>query len=321
MQTHTDQIWCSTDREIAVVREFNQFLTTQGFSSDTIYTYKNFGYPQIYTRDNQIVYCRVVDSIFLDEPNSWHHGIVITDNIPLQETGSRLISIVPEFWHIWHFDPVYIDRVPTKSYNCFMNRVSGDRSIVFYELIQRGILTQGIVSYNCYRPGDQQDHSLVNYNSQYQKAELERYKNYHEQGRALIPYNTITDTLEQSIIDSYISLVLETYISDSHIVFSEKLFRVLQMPRPWLLYCSPQSLYYLRKYGFDLLDDYVDHTYDNIDSHFTRLTAILDQLEQDRAYTEADYVRFQQAAEHNRDLLIKFGGQWPARLAAVKAQL
>jgi hypothetical protein len=93
------------------------------------------------------------------------------------------------------------------------------------------------------------------------------------------------------------------------------------MPRPWLLYCSPQSLQHLRNYGFDLLDDYVDHSYDNVDPHFERLHIILDQLEQPREYTDADYVRFQQAAKQNRDLLIKYSSQWPARFAAVKAQI
>jgi hypothetical protein len=179
------------------------------------------------------------------------------------------------------------------------------------------------VSYNCYRPGDHKDCSQLNYNLQYTEAELNRYEQEHTQGRALIPYNTITDTLEQSIIDSKISLVLETYTSDSHIVFSEKLFRVLQMPRPWLLYCSPQSLHHLRQAGFDLLDDYVDHSYDNIDTHFQRLDTILDQLQHkiDSNYNEQDYARFRQAASHNRNLLIKFNHAWPNKLAEIKKQV
>lgn len=321
MQTHTDQIWCSETKEVNIVKEFNQFLIGQGFTPKNITPSKNFGYPQVYVFDNQTISCRFVDSVFFDDPDLWSRGTIITDNIPLTDIGNRLITVLPEFWHIWHFDPVFVDCAPTKNYNCFMNRISGDRSIVFYELIRRGILDQGIVSYNCFHPGDQEDRSLVNYDSQYQEAELERYKNYHEQGRNLIPYNTITDTLEQSIIDSKISLVLETYTSDSHIVFSEKLFRVLQMPRPWLLYCSPHSLYHLRQAGFDLLDDYVDHGYDSVPAHFERLNIILDQLEQSRNYTDTDYARFHQAADHNRNLLLKFEHAWPERLQSVKERI
>ena len=321
MQIHGDQIWCSEVKEHKVVTEFNQFLLTQGFTPGESQSYKNFGYPQTYTHGNKTIICRFVDSVFLEHPTLWNQGTILTDNIPLHDVENRLISVLPEFWHIWHFDPKYIDRDPTRSYNCFMNRVSGDRSIVFYELIRRGIIEKGIVSYNCFRPGDQEDHSQINYDWQYFSAELIRYEEQHNLGRALIPYNTITETLEQSIIDSHLSLVLETYISDNHIVFSEKLFRVLQMPRPWLLYCSPQSLHHLRKYGFDLLDDYVDHSYDNIVPHFERLNEIMNQLEKARKYTRFDYVRFNQAAEHNRQLLLKFEQHWPAKLKAVKEQL
>jgi hypothetical protein len=321
MHTHTDQIWCSEAKEVSIVKEFNQFLTNQGFTAGPSQPDKNFGYPQIYTRSDQTVSCRFVDSVFFDDPESWSRGVIITDNIPFQDIGNRLVSVLPEFWHIWHFEPKYIDRIPTSAYNCFMNRVSGDRSIVFYELIRRGILEQGTVSYNCYRPGDQKDNSQANYDWQYTSAELERYETQHHQGRALIPYNTITDTLEQTIIDSKISLVLETYTSDSHIVFSEKLFRVLQMPRPWLLYCSPYSIDHLRRAGFDVLDDYVDHGYDNIVTHFERLTVILDQLNQSQEYTDVDYVRFRQAAEHNRNLLTQFADAWPQKLKSIKEKL
>jgi hypothetical protein len=114
-------------------------------------------------------------------------------------------------------------------------------------------------------------------------------------------------------------MILETYTSDSHVVFSEKLFRALQLPRPWLLYCSPESIKYLRCHGFDVLDDYVNHDYDNILNHNIRLLNILDQLQTfvDRQYSTADYARFRQAAAHNQQLLDRFAKQWPDRFANV----
>jgi hypothetical protein len=126
-------------------------------------------------------------------------------------------------------------------------------------------------------------------------------------------------TLEQCIIDSNVSLILETYVSDSHTVFSEKLFRCLQMPRPWLLYCSPGSIELLQAHGFDVLADYTDIAYDKIVDHGTRLLNILDQLETfiGREYSAADYQRFRQAAQHNQQLLLKFGQQWPAKFDQV----
>ena len=226
------------------------------------------------------------------------------------------MSVLPEFWSIWRFDPAYTDRPATQGYNCFMNRPRGDRSVTFYELIKRDILAQGFVSYNC-GPDD--------YEQEFVKAELYAYQQQHRAGQVMVPYNTVEahGTLEQCIIDSRISLILETYVSDSHIVFSEKLFRCLQMPRPWLLYCSPGSVGLLQDYGFDVLADYVDTAYDQIAPHSHRLNAVLDQLETfvDRPYYDADYARFARAADHNRQLLQKFAEAWPGKFATILDQI
>jgi hypothetical protein len=116
-----------------------------------------------------------------------------------------------------------------------------------------------------------------------------------------------------------VSLILETYVSDSHIVFSEKIFRALQLPRPWLLYCSPGSVICLKQYGFDVLSDYVDHSYDEVMEHNSRHLIILNQLKIfiDKVYTEQDYARFHQAATHNQQLLKHFAIKWPEKFHAV----
>jgi hypothetical protein len=310
IKTHSDGIWISEIREKTIVKQLSQQLVDLGFEIVVVYASKNFEYPYIYQRQDQIVHCRVVDSVFADDVNIWNdvNTVIITDNWPLQPVTGKLLSVLPEFWSIWHFDPDYIDRPATQAYNCFMNRPRGDRSTVFYELIKRNILSLGIVSYNC---------SLEEYEQEFVRAELEDYSNQHMIGQQLIPYNTVEShgTLEQCIVDSKISLVLETYISDSHIVFSEKLFRCLQLPRPWLLYCSPGSVDLLRTHGFDVLDDMVDTTYDRVINHGDRLDLVLNQLEIfiNRQYTNKEYQRFQQAAKHNQQLLIELGKKWPAK--------
>jgi len=306
IKTHHDGIWISTRKEIAIVKQLSQQLTTSGFTP-LVQNNDNFKYPYIYSRGPMQLNCRLVDSVFFTDPNSWANEstVTITDNYPLLPVAGQLISALPEFWSIWHFEPKYIDRPATQGYNCFMNRPRGDRSIVFYELVKRDILNKGIVSYNCLPE---------NYQQEYVKADLFRYQLQHTIGQTLVPYNTVElhGTLEQCIIDSNISVILETYISDDHIVFSEKIFRALQLPRPWLLYCSPGSVKLLKDHGFDVLDDYVDTLYDNITEHEHRLLTILDQLETfiDRKYTEQDYQRFNQAARHNHALLFAFEQRW-----------
>ena len=212
--------------------------------------------------------------------------ITVTDNHSLVPVTGKVHSVLPEFWGQWRFNPVYIDRNATIGYNCFMNRERGDRDRMFKRLQKRKILTHGFVSYLA-------------------------------QG-----YNTVDShgTLEQCTIDSNISVVMETYTLDTKIVFSEKIFRALQLPRPWLLYCSPHSIELLKTHGFDVLEDYVDIAYDTITNHWKRMDAILDQLKTfiNCQYTRRDYERFEQAATHNQQLLAQFAMDWPIRLECVK---
>ena len=307
MKTHQDQIWISTDREIEIVKVLSQTIQAQGFTPAKALDKNNYGYPYSYSRQDLTLDCRLVDVV-----NQTESDIIITDNVFLQSLPGDIVSVLPEFWSIWQFDPVYQNRPATHGFNCFMNRIRGDRSRTFYELIQRNILNKGLVSFNC---------TQAEYMDQYEQAELYNYWQEHDRGLELVPYNTVEShgTLEQCIIDSNVSLVLETYISHSLIVFSEKIFRVLQLPRPWLLYCSPGSVLCLKQYGFDVLADYVDHGYDEIFEHSTRHQFILDQLETfiDKVYTEQDYARFDQAAKRNQQLLKYFASTWPDKFNTV----
>jgi hypothetical protein len=290
MNIRTDGIWISHDREVAIVKDLSEHILRQGYTA-TIQDTNNFGYPYGYKKDNTELHCRLVDSVFQPAPSCWSEDntVIITDNHPLLPVPGKLISVLPEFWSIWRFVPQYIDRPSTHGYNCFMNREQGDRSEVFYELTKRNILAQGIVSYNA------KDYNTVQQHS----------------------------TLEQCIIDSNISLILETYQIDSHVVFSEKIFRALQMPRPWLLGCIPGAVALLKAHGFDVLDDYVDTAYDTITRRTDYFQALLDQLETfiNREYTRRDYERFDQAATHNQQLLEKFSVLWPAKFNTILEEI
>lgn len=312
--THKDGIWVSLPRETKIVKQVSDCILKNNFKSK-VKDNSNYGYPYVFNRGDELLNCRFVDSVFLGHPESWNQSkFVITDNFPLKPVAGKLISVLPEFWGIWHFDPVYINRPATHAYNCFMNRARGDRSCVFYELIKRNILDQGIVSYNVTQEELEQ---------QFYSSDLVRYTSEHALAQTLVPYNTLTNSIEQSTVDSKVGLILETFTSDDHIVFSEKIFRSMQLPRPWLLYCSPGSVMLLRNYGFDVLDDYVNHSYDHQANHGQRLSSILNQLETfvNKTYNDQDYTRFDQAAAHNRELLKKFLKLWPERLDNILTEI
>jgi len=317
VRTHTDGIWISNAREIITIKQLSQALVSRGAVSIEQNS-NNYGYPYVYQLEGRHIYHRTIDSVFLHNPEAWHESsaVIITDNHTSKPVAGQMMSLLPEFWSIWRFDPVYIDRAATRGYNCFMNRMRGDRLQVFYELIKRDLLDLGFVSFNC---------TVEEYQQQHVAAELYRYGYQHTIGQNIIPYNTVENhgTLEQCIIDSNISLILETYTSDNHTVFSEKIFRALQLPRPWLLYCSPGAVELLQSYGFDVLADYTDTGYDRVLNHGERIQMLLNQLETfiDRTYTDQDRARFAQAAAHNQQLLQQFAQAWPARLASVQDQI
>ena len=277
MDTHSDGIWISTEREIQTVKQLTDHIIDCGYKVVTQNT-DNFGYPYEFEKGNTKLSCRLVDIVdFAD--------ITVTDNHSMIPVTGKVHSVLPEFWGQWKYTPEYINRNATIGYNCFMSRERGDRDRMFKRLQKRKILTHGFVSYNA-------------------------------QG-----YNTVDShgTLEQCTIDSNISVVMETYTLDTKIVFSEKIFRALQLPRPWLLYCSPYSIELLKTHGFDVLEDYVDIAYDTITNHWKRMDAILDQLRTfiNKKYTRRDYERFEQAATHNQQLLAQIAMDWPIKLECV----
>ena len=85
----------------------------------------------------------------------------------------------------------------------------------------------------------------------------------------------------------------------------------------------PGSLEVLRKYGFDVWDDIIDHAYDSEPNQIQRQIQILDQLccLRDLSYTNQQLEDFEIRAQHNRDLLQKFKSQWPDKLKNTLAQL
>jgi hypothetical protein len=81
-----------------------------------------------------------------------------------------------------------------------------------------------------------------------------------------------------------------------------------------LFICSPNSINVLRDYEFDVLDDVVDHSYDEETEFESRLDKLLPQLVQDRVF---DQDRYQQAVEHNQERLDKLAKDWPHKLSYV----
>lgn len=262
---------------------------------------------------------KLVDAVHVPTLNN----IVITDNI----VNRPHFALYPEFWGSYSYSSEYVHRAPTKLFNCFMHRICSMRQSWFYQFVRKDLLDKGSVSFLLdYTivgppPGVNSKQELNDHLFEQQNRIFEVE---HRLMRDRVPFSNFEGDLDQVMVDSHISLVIETYFSwPDTIAFSEKTFRALQLPRPLMIYCMPGSIKALRDHGFDVWDDVIDHNYDNETNEIQRQILILDQLckLKDISYTEQQLTQFESRAEHNRQLLQNLKAQWPNKLTTVLSQV
>jgi len=255
-----------------------------------------------------------VDAVAIHHNDLRRFDLIVTDNRFICHAPGHVIDLAPYFWGIYHCARL-MDSVarPGRRFNCLMNRVSGERQRLLYMLADRDLLDQGHVGFNClYHDRDPSiEQRRDNFRRVRQECGWTDYQDVHDRLHAVVPLLLDIDP-DQAALDSRITVVVESYVSDWLIAVSEKIFRALQTPRPWVLYCSPGTVALLRDTGFDVLDDLVDHArYDSICNPDQRMAAMLDCM-----YDHGtDTVRQAQAADHNRDLLAELWTQLPDHVA------
>jgi len=237
---------------------------------------------------------------------------IITDNYFLD---NRVVeSVAPEFWHIYLCDEIE-NTQPSVRLNCMLNRLSGERLLLLYKLHERNLINNNIISFNCLyhtrNPSIEQRQAFF--------AQVHREVNWPHWDWAFNElYSKVPITTEHNpdsaAIASEITLIAESYVSDSVVAFSEKIFRALQTPRPWVLFCSPQSVNVLRENGFDVLDDIVDHSYDSIVNQELRLCKLLDTL----STIVYNKERCEKAVAHNRARLRELETQWESKFEQIR---
>jgi len=217
-------------------------------------------------------------------------------------------SLTPAIYsqYFENYNQTFVNITPVKDFCCFIGRMDPSRQGWFYQLIRRNLLPHGFVSFlmNNKRlnefghmtPGQA-------FEQQYQKY-MTIFANEHAIAKDIVPYqnfdkNTDPDDL---IMQSRFNIVLETYFANNdQLTFTEKIIRNLRLPRPWLLFSSQHAVRYLRDWGFDVLDDLVDHDrYDNIEFHIDRQTVILDMAQELLDFdTVKHWDRLHTASQHN----------------------
>jgi hypothetical protein len=242
----------------------------------------------------------------------------VTNAIILKEIAQadRLLRVKDSFYGVYYY-PYPCEPIvnPSKAFNCFINRMDPIRQSWLYQLVRRKLFDQGYVSFNmitCMIPDLAHLDPHEAFERQFQE-QLSIFQPEHDAVKSRVPYkNFVCDgDLTKVILDSKFSIVLETYFDKNTIItYTEKIFRALQLPQPWLLFGSKHAVKNLKSMGFDVLDDVVDHDYyDNIDVAVERQLKILDLAEK-YVHETFDQDRCIQAARHNQSILEQYALTW-----------
>ena len=213
----------------------------------------------------------------------------------------------------------------THNFNCFMNRYDAIRQSWLYQLIRRKYFDSGHVSFKSevgpgrvpsndfdgLTPAQAFEHGFHKFNHIF----AQEHKTIKDQ----IPLCTFEDTgdLTNLVLSSKFSLILETWFHDNRMItFSEKIMRGLQLPRPWLVFSTQYAVKQLREWGFDVLDDIVDHSYDTIADTIQRQVKILDIM-QPMMDLNVPLVtdRCVQASNHNQSILKTWHENWAVNMS------
>lgn len=195
---------------------------------------------------------------------------IVTDQmVDISKYPSKTILKLPDsLFGIYYIPEQLEDCYISKDFNLFSNRANVQRQFWFYKIIENGWLDRCMTSYigstsRTDRP-DLTSQQFVDY--LHKKFFFPIYETEHQFARKNVPYQNFVESgdLRKIMIKTKLSVVIETYHERSDaITFSEKIFRALQVPRPWVLSGATGSVSRLKSMGFDVFDDYIDHSYDS----------------------------------------------------------
>lgn len=279
------------DRENVIKKFLDDILDHQGFVPAD-----NTGRRWI--KQSQLVVICFVDDFNVsgangsNPPEQWFdkNTVVITENQVLFTPEYTVLKLPTSFYSTFFYTPNLAHWHPEREFHFPMNRGDAQRNAIFNEFQrQRGLTERDYINYN------------VAYTDQQ-------------------PFRNHQCYIEEAWVQSYINLVVETYAGDNTVTFSEKTFRALQTPAPWMLFACRNSIAYLRDLGFDVLDDLINHDYDaayqtgpdgidKIKNWFECALRNLESIKQNDEETIRQ--RCLVAAAHNRELLKLWKTQWP----------
>ena len=129
-------------------------------------------------------------------------------------------------------------------------------------------------------------------------------ENYFSKSSALSHYSADFDLSDYESTD--VEIVLETLFDDQRWHLTEKTLRPIACGQPFVLASSPNSLQYLKKYGFKTFDSVWNENYDTIQDPLQRLHAIVNTMKEIASWDEntrqINLSKAKLICEHNKQM-------------------
>ena len=198
-----------------------------------------------------------------------------------------------------------------KLYNCTNLRSRPHRVINFLNLVQTGLITDGLISIQHFDDWQIQDEQILDYGINQktinQSKRLVPMSIDHKQKNDTEFSSFITRILDDVYKNTWLTLVTEsTYFEQEASVFiSEKTFKAIAAMHPFIIVGSKNSLKYLKKLGYKTFDGFIDESYDELDDT-ERFKAIVDALNKIKAIPNKKewYNSMRDVLEHNQRLFL-----------------
>jgi len=271
-------------------------------------------------------------------PEAWDADtVIITDNIINCPVRYKVHTLPNSFFGIYYYEPQARSWHPDRRFNFAVNRIDLKRVSLFLEYRKRlpwepNRDVMDYVNFNCWVwDGDNTTPQGLrsNFERTYDSL-VQKVRDVHQITKDTdipeMPWRNHDLDPENSMHRAWINMVIETYSSDTVIALSEKTFRALVTPVPWMLYSGRYTVTYLESLGFDCLSDVINHGYDRI----TELNTMDygDKLvdwwwqasETAKDLHQLDFAELEQrcarAAKHNQEKLAQMRQRWPSDFAA-----
>ena len=259
--------------------------------------------------------------------------VVITDNRVNVPTQYKVCQLPASFFGIYAHEPALTKWTPDRRFNFSVNRMDAKRLLLFLELQLRSMDMPNAeqldyVNFNCWSwDGDNASNIglLSNFERQYNQLEQQFhtvYDNTYSRLLPQIPFRNHKLEHELAHVQAHLNVVAETYSSDTTVALSEKTFRALCLPVPWMLYSGKHTVAYLNSLGFDVMLDVIEHRYDSMIENKTAaygdkmVDFLFEGVEAvERMQANLPQQRAEQAATTNQQRLAEMKQSWPQDFA------